>query len=444
MSGDPHAASDRVAADRVAADRVAADRVDVLVVGGGPAGLAAAVALRRARVQRVLVVERDAEAGGVPRHSDHPGFGLRDLGRAYRGPRYAAAYRRLAAAHGVQVAAGTTATGWAGPLTLELTGPDGLRQVAVRAVLLATGCRERPRAARLVPGTRPLGVLTTGALQQLVFLHGQRVGRRAVVVGAEHVSYSALLTLAHAGCQVAAMVTELPAHQTLAAFHLAARLRWHVPLHTASRVTAILGRQRVEAVEVGGLDGGARQRIPCDTVVFTGDWIPDHELARSGGLAIDPGTRGPLVDPRLRTSTAGVFAAGNLLHAAETADVAALEGRHVAAVVAAALRGGAPWPARTVPVACRPPLRWVAPSAIAPDSDPASPPLNRFALRSDAFLRLPEIEVRQDGRRLWCGRLPRVVPGRTTRLPHAWTAAVDPDGGEVRIAVVRSRYGARP
>jgi thioredoxin reductase len=414
----------------------------VVVVGGGPAGLACATALRRLGAGDVLVLDREARAGGIPRHAAHQGFGLRDVRRALPGPRYAERWVQAAQRAGAQVRTEAMATGWTADGALAVTSPHGREALRADALVLATGCRERPRAARLVPGSRPDGVLTTGMLQQLVYLHGAHPGRRALIVGAEHVSFSALLTLAHGGCEVAGMATELPRHQSLAAFRAGAALRWRTPVWTRTAVTAIEGTPRVEAVELTDLRSGRSRRVACDTVVFTGDWIPDHELAVTAGAELDPGTRGPRVDAALRTSRPRLFAAGNLLRGAETADVAALEGRHAAAAVAAALRGDDPWPARAVPVACMAPLRWVAPNAVTPDATP--PPLRHFALRADAFLRLPVIEARQDERLLWSGRLPRLVPGRSAVLPHAWTGAVDPDGGEIRIAVVRSRYGARP
>ena len=424
--------------------------VDVLVVGAGPAGLAAAAELRRLGVGRVLAVDREAEAGGVPRHTGHTGFGVRDLHRFVGGPRYAAAWVARAAAAGVELRTATTVTGraaspaagapaptWAsapGPLAMALTGPDGLGTVTARAVLLATGCRERPRSARLVPGTRPLGVLTTGALQQLVHLHRQPVGNRAVVVGAEHVSFSALLTLAHAGASVAAMVTEAPSHQTYAAFRAAVAVRWpRTRLLTSTRVGAIFGRQRVEAVELTDLATGAARRLASDTVVFTGDWVPDHELARLGGLTMDPGTRGPLVDQRLRTSTPGVFAAGNLLHGAETADVAALDGRHVAAAIRDHL-AGIPWPARPpLPLVCRPPLRWAAPGAVAPGA--GAPPMGRFVLRIGELRGHARLEVRQGDRVLATSRAGRLVPNRSISLPAGWRPRVDPDGGPLGVGI---------
>jgi thioredoxin reductase len=427
--------------------------VDVLVVGGGPAGLAAAIELRRLGATRVVVLEREQQAGGIPRHSDHLGFGLRDMRRILRGPAYAERYARFAKDAGVEVRTGTSVTGWAGPHVLELTSADGRMQLSAQAVLLATGCRERPRAARLVPGSRPLGVLTTGPLQQFVHLHHQPVGRRAVVVGAEHVSFSAVLTLAHAGARTVAMVTDQPRHQTYAPLAWLVAGRRGVPVLTSSAVTQILGRRRVEAVEVVDLVGGGFRQIACDTVVFTGDWIPEHELARSAGLAMDPGTRAPRVDGALRTSAPGVFAAGNLLHGAETADVAALSGRHAARAVDAFLRSGA-WPLRPpVPVECEAPLRWVSPSAIdtaadagpgttaraAPDAvldvAPDAVPHGHFLLRAGAFSERVVLEVRQDDRRLWQQRYRRLVPNRSIRASAAWIREVDPNGGPIRFRV---------
>jgi thioredoxin reductase len=421
----------------------------VVVVGGGPAGLAAAIKLRRRGVSEVLVAEREAEPGGIPRHARHQGFGLRDLRRTLSGPAYSRRYVERARAAGVELLAETMVTGWRGgevspdgPGTLELTSPGGRFTLDPAAVVLATGCRERPRSARLVPGSRPAGVMTTGMLQQLVYLHGLPAGRRALVVGAEHVSFSAILTLAHGGARTVALATELPRHQSLAAFRLGARLRYGVPVWTRTRVSAVRGRERVEEVELTELDGGRVRRVACDAVVFSADWIPDHELAVLAGAEVDPGTRGPAVDTALRTSRPGLFAAGNVLHGAEQADVAALSGRHVAAGVARWLEEGG-WPAERIPILCEPPLGWIAPNAIAPEAaaEPgvagAVPPRGRFALRSGAHLRGPRVEAVQAERVLWSGRLARVMPGRSTHLPHGWVARAERGAGPVTVRLAR-------
>jgi thioredoxin reductase len=387
----------------------------------------------------------------VPRHSAHTGYGLRDLRRLMTGPEYARYYARTAGTAGAEVRTGTTLTGWDPPrgradsgqtdpgqtrrVGAVLTSPAGIETVHASAVLLATGCRERPRSARLVPGTRPAGVLTTGELQQRVYLHGERLPGRAVVVGAEHVSFSAMLTLAHAGAQVVALVTDQPRHQSLTAFRVGARLVWRVPVRTHAAVTEIVGTGRVEAIRVRDDRSGAVGTIACETVVFSADWIPDHEHARLAGARMDPGTRGPAVDTALRTTVPGVFAAGNLVHAAETADVAALGGRHAARQVAAFLAGlAASLPDResAIPVTADSPLLWIAPNAVTvPGPVPAR---GRFVLRSAAHARVARLEVRQDGRLLHRART-RLLPGRSVRLAGGWIGRVDPAGGPVHVSV---------
>jgi thioredoxin reductase len=405
--------------------------VDVLIVGGGPSGLAAAIELRRLGVPRVLVVDREEQAGGIPRHAAHTGFGIRDLHRLLTGPRYAARYVRAAQAAGVDVRTGTTVAGWSGPTTLDLVGAAGRAAVTASAVVLATGCRERPRHARLVPGDRPMGVFTTGALQQFVYLQHQPVGRRAVVVGAEHVSFSAVLTLAHAGAATVAMLTEHPRHQTYGPFKWLTATRFRVPILTSHRLTNICGRRRVDAVEVTDLRTSSTRRFECDTVVFTGDWIPDHELARSGGLVMDPATRAPRVDLALRTSARGVFAAGNLLHAAETADVAALSGRHAARAVSDFLRTGR-WPdTQPIRLQCEPPLQWVSPSAVSGDA--ASPPHGYFILRVNAVCAPARLVIGQGTRRLWQQRYRRLIPSLPYHAGADWVREVDPRGGAVSL-----------
>ena len=415
---------------------------DVLIVGAGPAGLAAAIELRRLGAGRVLVADREREAGGIPRHSAHTGYGLRDLRRMMTGPAYARHYAQAAARSGAEIRAAATVTAWAGDRVAILTSPEGVETVAARAVLLATGCRERPRAARLVPGDRPSGVMTTGELQQRVYLAGQRLPGRALVVGAEHVSFSAVVTLAHAGADVVALVTEQPRQQSYAAFALGAALRWRVPVWTSAAVRLVRGRDRLTAVDVADLRTGALRRVECDTLVFTGDWIPDHEQARLAGAAIDPGTRGPAVDTALETTVPLVFAAGNLVHPAETADVAALGGRHAARHIAAALARSAPGgrPGRgecagatpAVPVMVAAPLAWISPNMVG-DQAPL-PPRGRFLLRSEVFRRRAWLEVRQ-GDRLLARARARLIPGRPVHLDAGWLSSVQPSGTPVLVTL---------
>ncbi|HET7664683.1 MAG TPA: FAD-dependent oxidoreductase [Mycobacterium sp.] len=407
--------------------------VAVAIVGGGPSGLTAAAALAPQIGGDVLVIERDAETGGIPRHSDHPGYGMRDLKRFISGPAYARRLTAMAQDAGAVLETEAMVTGWAGERSLHITSPRGVRTVTADAVVLATGARERPRPARLVPGDRPDGVYTTGQLQNLVHLHHAPVGRRALVIGAELVSWSAVLTLRESGCATVGMVTSHPKAEAYTAFRVAGRLLMDGPVYTRSRLVGIRGKDRVCSAVVENVDSGARTTIDCDTVVFTGDWIPDHELARSGGLAMDTtGTRGPVVDAALRTSSLGVFAVGNLLHPVDTADGAALDGRHVATAVRRWLQHHDE-PAKAVRIHADVPFRWVAPQLVSPDGGIAA--RGDLLFWVDEYRRLPKLRAVQDGEVLATKRTPwPAAPGRVYRAPWSLVANANPDGGDITVS----------
>ena len=405
------------------------EHADVVIVGGGPAGLAAAIELRRLGQRRVVVLDREPAPGGIPRHTRHTGFGLRDLHRVLTGPAYARHYAGLATAAGTEIRSGTIVTDWVSPAVLASTSADGLAEWHADAVLLAAGCRERPRAARLVPGDRPAGVLTTGALQ-LADLHRLPVGRRAVVVGAENVSFSAVHTLTTHGVSVAAVVTEHLRPQSYRLLQAITADRHRSPVFTSTEVAEIIGRGRVERVVLRNRRTGEPRVIECDTVVFTGDWVPDHELARAAGLDMDRATRGPCVDQLMRTSRAGVFAAGNMTHPAETADVAALAGRHAAGTMTAYLRGE-PWPAAWTPVNCTDPLRWIWPPRLA--SGTGAPPRGRLIARAAAFRGPGYLEIIQDGHLLHRERKRRLVPNQTIAVQAEWLPRVDSRSGPIMV-----------
>lgn len=408
------------------------ERVAVAVVGGGPSGLTAATALSGAVDGEVRVIERERETGGIPRHSDHLGYGLRDLHRFVSGPAYARRLSATARDAGAVLETEAQVTGWDGERRLLVTSPRGRRVVEADAVVLATGARERPRPARRIPGDRPDGVYTTGQLQNLVHLHHAEVGRRAVVVGAELVSWSAVMTLREAGCATVAMVSRFPRAEAYAAFRAWGRVALRVPVRTRSRVVSIEGRSRVEAVVLEHLDTGERSRVACDTVVTTGDWVPDHELARLAGLDMDPGTRGPSVDGSLRTSRAGVFAVGNLVHPVDTADAAALDGRHVVEGVVAHLRGGESAPGSVV-LRAGDDFRWVSPQRLASGQ---RTPRGDLLLWPETTRLLPVVVASQDGREV--GRVRTAwpaSPGRVFRVPAAVVADAVPGGGPVTIGL---------
>ncbi|MBB2771383.1 UNVERIFIED_ORG: thioredoxin reductase [Mycolicibacterium obuense] len=405
-------------------------KVAVAIIGGGPAGLTAAAAL--APDVDVLVLEREAMTGGIPRHSDHPGYGMRDLRRFMSGPAYARRLTAQALDAGAMLETEAMVTGWGGERLLQVTTPRGVRTVSADAVVLATGARERPRPARLIPGDRPDGVYTTGQLQNLVHLHHARVGTRALIVGAELVSWSAVLTLREAGCATVAMVSRYPRSEAYAGFRVPGRALMSGPVLTRSRLVSIHGKDRVRKAVVENLDTGERTTVDCDTVVFTGDWIPDHELARTGGLAMDARTRGPVVDAALRTSAPGVFAVGNLLHPVDTADGAALDGRHVAAAVRGWLQRREE-PSPGVRIRTDEPFRWVAPQLISPNGGAAARGDLLFWVAE--YRRLPKLRAVQEGRVLATARTPwPAAPGRVYRAPWSLVANADPNGGDVTVA----------
>ena len=405
-----------------------ADRV--VIVGSGPAGLTAAAAL--ARSCEVTVLERQPEPGGIPRHSDHTGYGLRDLRRVLAGPRYARVLVDTAMSAGAQVRTQATVTGWAGPRALEVTSPRGREVIDADAVLLATGARERPRAARMIPGERPAGIMTTAQLQETVHLLHRSVGTRAVILGTELVSWSAVLTLREAGCATVAMVTDEPRAQAPGPLTSAGRLALRVPVLTGAQVLAIEGHGRVTGVRVRERSSGRETTLACDTVITSGDWIGEYELARSRGVALAPGRRAPITDASLRLTDDGVFAAGNVVHPADQADVCALDGRHVAESISRWLAGERSVPSG-VPVLPGRGMAWIAPAIWRPGETTAR---DRVLMWPTEHRALPQLVTEQDGQRIGHVRLPwPSAPGRVLRAPASLMSGVRADAGPVTVGL---------
>ena len=314
--------------------------IAVAIIGGGPSGLAAATELKRRGVGRVVVLEREPEAGGIPRHCGHPPFGMREFQRVLTGPRYAARLVETARAAGVEIKTSTSVVEARPGGTLLITGNMGVAEISARRVIQATGVRETPRSARLISGSRPAGVLNTGALQSMVYLNARSPFARPVIIGTELVAFSAIMTCRHARIKPAAMIEQ----------NRRATARWPsslypalmgIPLHLETRLVEIVGEKQVRAVITRDATG-TRRTIDCDGVILTGKFTPEASLARCGHLAVDPGTGGPLVDQYGRCSDPAYFATGNVLRPVETTGWCWREGRRTARRVAADLAGRLP------------------------------------------------------------------------------------------------------
>lgn len=376
----------------------------VVVIGAGPAGLAAASRLARSGVSPVLVVDRDDAPGGLPRYCRHPGFGWHYTHRFESGPKFV---RRLM--HGidrtnVRLLMKTTALSIEEGPVLKVTGPEiGNATLRPDALILATGILERSRGARLIPGDRPAeGVFSTGLLQQIETRGGKIASRRLIVAGSEHVSFSVLLTARHLGVRVIALIEPGPRIASFPIASLASRLVFGAPVLLGTHITEIVGRDKVEAVIVED-DRGAR-RMECDGVVLTADWVVDSKLAEAAPLTIDAATGGPVIDQAMRTSLPGVFAAGNLLHPVEASGIAALEGERAGAFADAYLRDELPDWEDSTPIGIDTPVRYLVPQRWAPylDEPDATPRLRASAQLSED--RRSRLVLRKGNAVLWQGR----------------------------------------
>jgi len=382
---------------------------EVIIIGGGPAGLAAAAELARLGIDNVVVIERERQAGGVPRHCGHHGFGWREFRRVLAGPAYA--QRLVAATKGIDLRTGATALGLEANGRVRVLTPEGIRMLEGRRVLLALGTRETPRAARRISGTRPWGVFTTGALQQLVYLAGLKPCTRAVIVGSELVSFSSLLTLRHAGIKPLALLEESARIVAPRPAAWVARAAFGTRILTRTRIVAVHGDTRVSGIEIER--NGVREHIDCDGVVFSGRFVPEAALLKMSHLAIDPATGGPVVDQYARCSDPAYFAAGNLLRPVEASWTVWGEGRDVARAIAASLRGQLPAAAQHTNLEATAPVRYVCPQRVAfPAPVPAALPINiRVGRPARGRLR-----VLDGAHEIW-GETRNLLPERRVILP---------------------------
>lgn len=312
--------------------------VDALVVGAGPAGLTCAAALAERGISDVVVLDREPEPGGLPAQCDHAGFGLWAFKRLMRGRDFAARLSERAEHARVNVRTNTTVLSVSNAREVLAVSPNGLVRYRPRALVLATGCRELPRSTLTVAGSRPAGIFNTGVVQRLhTFLHSAP-GREAVIIGSDDMSLMAAQSLLALGVRVRAVIEERPYRQGYLGLEWLT-LRWRgIPLLVRHSVMEIQGRDRVTGIVVAvaderGAPAGKLFTIPCDTIIFSGEFFPENVLARGANIPLDEHTQGPRIDQHFQTDARGIFACGNLIHAADAADHALEDGERAAHAV---------------------------------------------------------------------------------------------------------------
>lgn len=322
----------------------------IVVIGGGPAGMAAAVAAFDAGVQDVVILDREEQPGGILKQCIHNGFGLHKLGRELTGPEYAAVYEQQVLSRGIKIYRETTAISLSKERVVLAQSKQGILKIKAGAVVLAMGCRERSRGALNIPGTRPAGVYSAGTAQKLMNCDGFAVGKRVVVLGSGDIGLIMARRLTLEGTKVEAVCELLPYSGGLKRNIVQCLQDYNIPLYLSTTVAEIHGAKRVEGVTVAKVNENrqilpeTKRFIPCDTLLLSVGLIPENELTRGAGIALDPVTGGAAVDENRQTDAPGIFACGNVLQVHDlvdyVSDEAELAGKGAADFVLGSLPGG--------------------------------------------------------------------------------------------------------
>lgn len=322
-------------------------QVQLAIIGGGPAGLSAAIAARKAGVEDILLIERDRELGGILNQCIHAGFGLHTFGRELTGPEYAGEYVRQFRELNIPCLSGAMVLDLSPDRVLTVTGREtGLVQIRAQAVILAMGCRERPRGALNIPGTRPAGIYSAGAAQRLVNVEGLMPGRDVVILGSGDIGLIMARRMTLEGAKVLACVEVMPYSGGLTRNIVQCLHDYNIPLYLSHTVTKIEGEGRLTGVTVQKVDEnrapvpGTEMHFDCDTLLLSVGLIPENELSGGAGVEMDRRHNGPMVYENMETSVPGIFAAGNVVHVHDLVDFVTGESQRAGAAAARFARQG--------------------------------------------------------------------------------------------------------
>lgn len=350
------------------------ERHAIVIIGGGPAGLAAAVAAHEAGETDVLILERDTQLGGILNQCIHNGFGLHTFKEELTGPEYAARFIDRAAELGIPYRLGTMVLDIsADRVVTAVSAADGVTRIAAGAIVLAMGCRERPRGALATPGYRPAGVYSAGTAQRLVNIEGELPGREVVILGSGDIGLIMARRMTLEGAHVACVAELMPYSGGLKRNIVQCLNDFDIPLLLSHTVVDVEGTERVEAVTIAEVDQnlkpipGTEVRYPCDTLMLSVGLLPENELSRAAGVEISGITRGPVVDQSLQTSVPGIFACGNVLHVHDLVDYVSQEAESAGKQAARYVQAGEQASdSRGIPVQATDGVRYTVPSYIDP------------------------------------------------------------------------------
>lgn len=392
------------------------EKRDVIVIGGGPAGLAAAVELYKKGVRDILILEREKHLGGILRQCIHDGFGLTRFHAALTGPEYAERFISQAEELGIPCETGTTVLDISPEKVVTAVSRRGLVQYRAGAVVLAMGCRERTRGALAIPGERPAGVFTAGAAQAYINLYNRMPARDAVILGSGDIGMIMARRLTLEGVRVQAVFEIQPYASGLPRNVEQCLNDYGIPLYLSHTVTEIHGDGRLTGVTVSQVDGqmrpvpGTEKYYACDTLILSVGLLPENELSMDAGVTLDGRTRGPVVDEYFQTDWKGIFAAGNVLHVHDLVDFVSLEAEKLADGAAGYVKEGS-LPECPVEVREGAGISYTVPQRISGTRDVT------LSMRVKKPFRSCRIVVRQDGREIASGKLARAIPAEMIHIP---------------------------